>query len=234
MNALRIGIVEDEILIAKDVERHLVDMGHAVTGIYPHYKALADSLAAQQPDLFLVDIRLKGEKSGLKVAQLLKEQYGIPFFFLTSSTDSKTIQQAMRTLPVAYLTKPFTYDDLFIAMELAKAKIQSEHATRKKVEIQNGFEYQMLLVDEILYLEAARSYVTIHQKDGELLLRKSMGNLMEAFDEGDMVRVHRSYAVNPINVESVSANKVIVGGKKIPLSTSYKESFLAMLRGVHA
>ncbi len=61
MKALKIGIVEDEVLIADNIAMHLEDMGHTVVGVAERFEETIDQLHTEAPDLFLIDIQLKGE-----------------------------------------------------------------------------------------------------------------------------------------------------------------------------
>lgn len=230
MTQLRIAIVEDEVLIADNIAMHLENMHHHVVGICERFEHVADLLKEESPDLFLIDIRLKGTKSGLDVAKWLLDRYGVPFMFLTSNTERSTVQKAMELFPLGYITKPFSFDDLYIALELARAKIQLGGHRSRKIEIKNGPDKEWIAVEDILYLEAARSYVTLVMKQGQLVLRQAMGQLLELFKDGEMARIHRSFAVNPHRVESVSSSRVIIGGKKLPLGPKHRDQFLEWMR----
>ncbi len=225
MGGLCIGIVEDELLTAESIAIHLEKMGHKPLGPFTSFDAVLAGLADQRPDLFLLDIRLKGKRTGLDVAHLLKIKYKIPFLFLTSQTDSKTVNQAVAASPMGYITKPFSFEDLFIGIELTKAKLNLGLSSQRKISIRNGYETEWILADDILYLEADRSYVTLYLVDGTRILRQSLGKFLKTFENGDMVRIHRSYAVNPRKVESITMRSVTIRGHQIPLGKQYREQF---------
>lgn len=229
---LNIGIVEDEVLIAENISTHLEDMGHHIVGVAQSFMEAMVLIKKSPPDIFLIDIRLRGDRNGLEIARELYEQYKIPFMFLTSNTDRATITQAMEYAPIAYIRKPFSYEDLFIAFELAKVKINLSNSNSRKIEIKNGTEIEWIQSNSVLYLEAARSYVTIYLTDRSIVLRQPMGTLLELFEKDEMVRIHRSYAINPKKVESVSNTKVIIPGKKIPIGPSHREEFLNWMRAL--
>lgn len=222
---LRIGIVEDEVLTSKSIAIHLKKMGHEVMGVYSRFESVFQGASDAPPDLYLIDIRLKGRKSGLDVAQELQSRQWAPFLFLTSNTDSKMVLEAMKTKPLGYITKPFTYEDLFIGIELAKSKFNFEGQSGRKIEIKVGTQLELLPANEVVFLEAARSYVTIYLESETKVLRQSLGNFLQSFEPGEMVRVHRSYAVNPRKVESASTSRIIAQGHKIPLGPGYRELF---------
>jgi len=126
MKKLSILIVEDEALIAKDIEYSLLQLGYAITGIaYDGVEAL-DHLQRIKPDLVLLDIELKDGLTGIDIANILNEKYKIPFIFLTSYSDPGTIDMVKKTLPFGYVLKPFSERELFSAIELAAYRLDSK------------------------------------------------------------------------------------------------------------
>ena len=93
----RILIVEDERLIALDLQRRLTRLGYTVIGIMasgPQAIAAADQL---QPDLVLMDIRLQGEMDGIDAALHIQTDRPIPVIYLTAYVDEATVQRAQAT-----------------------------------------------------------------------------------------------------------------------------------------
>lgn len=114
--APRILIVEDEAVIAAEIEITLLRMG---------YLAL-DLLASCQPDLALLDINIKGTRSGIDLANIIRQKYSFPFVFLTAFADRETLSKVKGTLPYGYVVKPFNDNDLHSAIELALHKYTTE------------------------------------------------------------------------------------------------------------
>lgn len=112
-------IVEDEALVAKDIAEILSDHGYQVTGSVNSVQAALKSIAQNKPNIALLDIRLKGIKDGIDLAHILKEEYRIPFIYITAHTDRLTFERARASQPAAYLSKPFKEEDVFSATELA-------------------------------------------------------------------------------------------------------------------
>lgn len=126
MKKLSIMIVEDEALIAKDIEYSLHQLGYKITGIaYDGVEAL-EMIRREKPDLVLLDIELKEGLSGIDIGHILNEQYKIPFIYLTSYSDPNTIDKVKKTLPFGYVLKPFSEAELFSAIELASYRLDSE------------------------------------------------------------------------------------------------------------
>ncbi|NML13381.1 ATP-binding response regulator [Azohydromonas caseinilytica] len=124
-------IVEDEAVIALDLQLQLEDMGYRVLGPAesgPQALALA---AQERPDLVLMDIRIQGPIDGIETAARLGRVSGLPVVFLTSHSDDETVAQAARTSPCGFLTKPFEGRALRAAIEMALSRAQLERRLRE-------------------------------------------------------------------------------------------------------
>ncbi len=114
-------VVEDEAVIARDLQRTLERAGYRVPGT----AATADDglvlVEEHAPDLALVDIVLRGDRDGVWLGRVLREEHALPFVFLTSHADRRTVRQARETRPNGYLLKPFTPEGVFAAVETALA-----------------------------------------------------------------------------------------------------------------
>ncbi|WP_084267170.1 ATP-binding response regulator [Azohydromonas lata] len=124
-------IVEDEAVIALDLQLQLEDMGYRVLGPAesgPQALALA---AQERPDLVLMDIRIQGPIDGIETAARLGRVSGLPVVFLTSHSDDETVAQAARTSPCGFLTKPFEGRALRAAIEMALSRATLERQLRE-------------------------------------------------------------------------------------------------------
>lgn len=119
-------IIEDEAIVAQDIEVILVDLGYNVAGIIHRSDKAIDYLSFHSPDLVLCDINIKGEKDGIEVAQIVRDRKNIPFIFLTSYADRTTLSRAKKVLPYGYIVKPFDEKDLLSAIEMALFKFNQE------------------------------------------------------------------------------------------------------------
>ena len=110
---IKIGIVEDELLIAEKIKMILVDIGYEVCEPVSSYNEAVEMFKIKKPDIVLLDINLGGEKDGIDIAAEINKHYHLPFIFLTANSDGATIERAKEVKPFAYLVKPFTKDELF-------------------------------------------------------------------------------------------------------------------------
>ena len=142
---VRILIVEDEALIAADIEMCLQSMGYEVVGKAGNGDLALDLFANKQPDLALLDITIQGSLSGIDLAKVIRKKYKFPYVFLTSHSDIGTLNQVKETLPYGYIVKPFTENDLRSAIELALYKFESEHTDLfpKKIKLEQQFNVRL-------------------------------------------------------------------------------------------
>ena len=139
----KILIVEDEVLIAADLQSRLKNLGYTVYGKATSGKKAMELLAQYQPDLVLMDIVIQGEMDGIETAEVIRDKWGIPVVFLTAFADAGRLERAKLTYPFGYLLKPFQDRDLKITVEMALyvAKVDAE---RRQTEQRNGLSMKVL------------------------------------------------------------------------------------------
>lgn len=131
MNAsTSIMIVEDEHIIAWDLQTTLQELGYTVSAIVSSGEMVLQKLAETPPDLVLMDIHLKGELDGIMVATQIRAQYDIPVIYLTSYSDQNTLERAQISEPFGYLLKPFEERELHISIEMALYKHRTERMVK--------------------------------------------------------------------------------------------------------
>ncbi len=119
MSGIRVLIVEDEPLIAKNIGMYLNNHDYEVAGIaYDPDEALYQ-LKKNQPDFVILDINLESEKTGIDIAACINKHHFIPFIYLTSYSDKETIEKAKQTNPAGFIVKPFNEKTLYASIEIA-------------------------------------------------------------------------------------------------------------------
>jgi DNA-binding NtrC family response regulator len=123
-------IVEDEGLVAKDVQNRLVSQGYGIAGwVISGESAIAEA-ERSSPDLVLMDIHLKGSVDGIKAAETIREQLDLPVVFVTSLADDDTLERAKVADPFGFILKPFSDRDLHSTIEIALYKHQLDRSLR--------------------------------------------------------------------------------------------------------
>ncbi|MCZ3367169.1 MULTISPECIES: response regulator [Methanobacterium] len=104
---IKIIIVEDESIVAWDLEQRLKLLGHEVVGIAASGADALNLVKNNKVDLILMDIILKGNLNGIETAILIKKDYNIPIIYNSANSDFKTLKEIKKTEPYEYLVKPF-------------------------------------------------------------------------------------------------------------------------------
>jgi len=224
-------IVEDELMIAELMARYLRERDHKVAGIAVDVKEAKKLYSRHEPDIVLLDIRLRGKESGIDFAHYLQRQANPPpFIYLTSQTDVATVDAVTETLPAGYLTKPVRPSDLHAAISLAMRRRRIRPIKEQTLQVSDGYREITVNIKDILFLEAEHVYVRVHMSNGEAyLLRKSLASLARSLPAKDFCRVHRSHMINRRWVKGWNDQCVQVSNRKLPVSRSRKQEVNAWL-----
>lgn len=246
-------IVEDEMLLAKDIALRLTSNNYRVLGIVDSAeKALKFIEKTPEIDLILLDIMIKGDIDGIELAARINAlSYNIPFIFLTSHADSNLVERAKKQKPYAYLLKPFNDRQLTIAIELALVNYSKQNEnnqllkeTQFSVEdnsvlkikdslfLKKNNRYEKVLLNEIQFLEADNNYTTIYTKDDKFLYSVVLKKLEEQLPSDIFLRVHRSFIVNIQEVQGFQGNILFLNQKKIPVSKSNQNQVFKLFRTI--
>lgn len=123
---INIMIIEDEAVVAMDLESRLKKSGYSVAGIYGDSEKALNFLEIHTPGLILCDINIRGQQSGIDIAMYVREHKRVPLIFVTALSDKVTLGQAKKALPYGYIVKPYEDSDLISAIEMAMYKHQVE------------------------------------------------------------------------------------------------------------
>ena len=139
MATIKIFVVEDEVIISKDIQRSLQKLNYEVVGSSVSGTGALEKLAAcapdERPDLVLMDIHIKGNLDGIETAALVRARFHIPVIYLTAYADGPTLERAKITQPFGYLLKPFEERELSTAIEMGLYKHRAERALQQSQEL---------------------------------------------------------------------------------------------------
>ncbi len=240
MSKLKIGIVEDEVIIADHIAGILLKLGYEVAEPAGSYGEAVQMIEEEKPDLLLLDIQLKGKKDGIDLASKIKEDYHLPVIFLTANADSATVERAKKVNPASYLIKPFTKDDLYTAIEICihntstsrrenLSETNNNFVVNNALFIKEGQHFNKVKFADILYLESEHVYVNVCTAAKTFLVRSSLQDYLIHFDPKYFFRIHRSYVINLEHIQSVNAEYVIINGFTLPVGKSFRDQLLGRL-----
>ncbi len=174
----RVLIVEDESLVALEIESALKKEGFFVCGVVDNGDGALDKVRDCHPDVVLMDIYLNGSMDGVEVCKRIKSLFDIPIIYLTAYSDMRTVNEAIECKPDGYLVKPFRRGELIATIKLALQKSRL------------GGEELVKVCDDVYYDKQAfqvvkdKERVNLTKKEAELLeLCLSKKGKVVQFDE---------------------------------------------------
>lgn len=250
MANINILVVEDEIIVSKDIQNSLKRLGYSIVGSAASGEKAIEAALKEKPDLILMDIMLKGDMNGIEAAEKIKEKVNIPIIFLTAYAEDSTLSKAKMVEPYGYILKPFKEIDLKTAIEVAIYKHAKEIEVIKErdllfqiveskedndfVFIKSKSKFVKINISDISLIEALKDYVIIHTKEGKFTVHSTMKDIEKKFDFENFFRVHRSFIININKIISIEHSNILLEGysKAIPIGGSYKESFSKKMKWV--
>jgi two-component system cell cycle sensor histidine kinase/response regulator CckA len=208
-------IVEDEGLVAQDLQMTLEEFGYDAFGIASSAEEAIRAASNRCPDLVLMDIRIKGNRDGIETAELLKQRFEVPVVYLTAHADDATIERAKKTSPHGYLLKPVRTAELKSAIEISIYKNKMEKRLRESEQwfssTLRSIADAVITVDlsgQVTFMNAAAEALTGLQ--AESVIGKTYGDVLKLFvssaDEPLARALHenRSIELREARLENVS------------------------------
>jgi signal transduction histidine kinase len=149
-SAARILIVEDERIVAFNLQQRLAHMGYDVPAVAASGSESLAMVQEMQPDLVLMDIHIEGSMDGIEVASELKKNHSVPVIYLTAYSEDATLERARQTRPYGYLIKPFSERELHATIQMALERHSVEEAlVRSQRQLQQALEAASMGVMEM-------------------------------------------------------------------------------------
>ena len=162
----RVLIVEDELIVARDIAQQLLDLGYTPVGS-THSGEQAIALANElRPDLVLMDIALAGPMDGIDAANTIRAQLGLPVVFLTAFSADDVLARAKLTEPFGYILKPFSERELGTVLAMALYKHQAEARLLTSTRQLKALSQRVLEAQE---QERRRVAIELHDELGQSL-----------------------------------------------------------------
>lgn len=234
MKKVKIGIVEDEMIIASVIQDCLKKLNYEVVEPVISFNDAIEMLYTEQPDMVLIDIRISGNKDGIELAEYIRENYSIPFIYLTANSDKETLTRAKKTNPNAYLLKPFTQSDLYTAIEIGLNNFEMQKTMNSKVQtsivIKDGYDLINISFSEIVFLSSADNYVKFYLKNGKSILsRSTISEMISRLPQNLFCQISRSSIINMNFISKVEKNNVLVNDIPLPITSTYRQKLIAQI-----
>lgn len=219
----KILVVEDEQIVALELEDQLTQMGHAVVGIVASGEAAIEHARRLQPHLILMDIKLQGELDGIEAAEIIRKESDIPIVYLTAFADEPTLQRVKVTQPYGYILKPFQERELHVIIEVSLYR----HRVARELREADAWRHALLqCIDDAVLATGADSRVKILNPMAEALTgwkeQEAIGRPLQ-----DVFKVVEMTEGRSETWEPVTAKRLITkDGKELPI-----EAALTPIRG---
>lgn len=171
----RILVVEDDAIVARDIEDSLTACGYQVVAVATDAEEAVELARRSEPDLVLMDIRLPGGADGIEAATAIREDLDIPVVYLTAYSDPGTLERAKRSGTWGYVVKPFDGSGLRAAIEVA---LHRHHADALLRESEERFRATVEAVTEGIVATDAEGRITFVNPGAEFLLARSARELV--------------------------------------------------------
>jgi two-component system, LytTR family, response regulator LytT len=247
MAKVKILIVEDESIVAKDIQSLLKQLGYLVTAVVNSGDKAVAEIEDRRPDLVLMDIMLKGKMSGIDAAGIIKDRFGLPVVFLTAYADDDTLEKAKITEPYGYIMKPFKEKELQTTIEMAIYKHEKDVQVKRErdlyysiienkeskdsIFVRADYRLNKVSFDDIFYVEALKDYVVINTSDNSYTTHTTMKEMVRILPPKDFVRIHRSFIVNLNKIYSIKYPDLVIEGKMkvLPIGGLYRKELYSRL-----
>lgn len=224
MKNIKILIVEDEILTATDLRESLISIGYKVVGIADCASKALHLTQKHEPDIILLDIKIKGPKNGIEAAKMIKEYWTGPIVFITAHTEKETIENAKSVNPNAYLIKPFRLKDVLANIDMAIHNFYYNNEAHKIRPLTDFIflpvsgHYEKVNKKDILLIEASGSYIKIKTTDKNYMLSANLKTFEKQLDDPFFIRVSRKYTVNLEHINKLETTAVYLKAITEPIT----------------
>lgn len=247
---IKILIVEDNVIIADDMQSMLEEIGYEIVDNVIVYEQAVEVLKSQQVDLVLIDIILASDKTGIDLGKHIRENYDIPFIFVTSNSDRATVENAKTVKPNGYLVKPFEQQDLYTSIEIALSNfiygkqnvakgISSEDVNedvpmsnsilKDSIFVKKQHLYYRIQFGDIQFIKADNVYLEVNTIDKKFLVRSPLKDYLEKLPQNKFYRAHKSYIVNVDHIDAINSKDIMINNTLIPISKDFKDFIISAM-----
>lgn len=244
---IKILIVEDNVIIADDMQSMLEEIGYEIVDNVIVYEQAVEVLKNNHVDLVLIDIILASDKTGIDLGKHIREAYNIPFIFVTSNSDRATVENAKTVKPDGYLVKPFEQQDLYTSIEIALSNFNynkkgmnkdidevgesftSNSVLKDSIFVKKQHLYYRIQFSDIQFIKADNVYLEVNTADKKFLVRSPLKDYLEKLPGNKFYRAHKSYIVNVDHIDAINSKDVVINNNLIPISKDFKEFILSSM-----
>ncbi len=227
-------VIDDEHLAIQLLENHISKVSFLqLTSTFQNPLDAVINITANPVDLIFLDIQMP-QLNGVQFMKLLQNRAQV---IITSAYQEYAIEGFENNV-VDYLLKPISFERFFKAVEKAHNLKNPSQKLEKAPELaaKGGYifikvETKMVRVelDDILFIEGLKNYVSIYTKNQRIITLQVMKQLEEILVPNRFVRVHKSYIVALDKINSIERQEITINDRIIPIGITYQEHFFKLL-----
>tara|TARA_R110002049_G_scaffold78561_1_gene199860 strand:- start:2275 stop:2964 length:690 start_codon:yes stop_codon:yes gene_type:complete len=226
----------------------LEEIGYEIVDNVIVYEQAVEVLKNKEVDLVLIDIILASDKTGIDLGKHIRENYNIPFIFVTSNSDRATVENAKTVKPNGYLVKPFEQQDLYTSIEIALSnftsvknngasenqeeeddKLMSNKVLKDSIFVKKQHLYYRIQFGDIQFIKADNVYLEVNTVDKKFLVRSPLKDYLEKLPQQKFYRAHKSYIVNVDHIDAINSKDILINNTLIPISKEFKEFIISAM-----
>ncbi len=234
LSVAKIFIVEDDQILRQELSHMLDEMGAWVVGHAPDSDSALQKITHILPDVILMDIDIQGNMNGIELSKQIRQQLSdIIIIYLTSQDDDQSFDDAARTLPFDFLSKPVSRRRLKRTLTLALESRSQKTGSTEEWILKDGSVIYRLKIKDIIHIEAQDKYCQIQMiQNVRHLVRLSLIDAIKALPPDGFIQVHRSHVVNLHHIlkyDRQESELTLSNGQKINVSRSKSSTVLSAL-----
>lgn len=246
--ALRVLIVEDDLIMAIYMEESLMQSGYSICGRATNYEDAVQLMKQHLPDIVLMDISLHGPADGITTARELMRIKWVPIIYVTGSTEAETFNRAKSTFPAAFLHKPLRMRELAAQIDLAMhnfyaGNIKGAPELPDHTFLPTGSGYIRVVKSEIQFVKADRGSAELYlTKAGferiypakayqPISIALSLGKLIP-YLSGGFYQLSRSVIINLDYLDRIESNRLFINAHEIAIPEGARKPLIDRLRVV--
>lgn len=241
----KVLLVEDNNNLSENIGELLKIYGYEMLGTYESAEKLLDNIGELKPDLILVDIKLKGKKTGIELANELRSDLNVPIVFITSASGKDIIEKVRHIKPDGFIVKPFSKETLITTIELAIANFRnspkSDQTTKlvksgnsnKEIFIRENGWLKKIKISDIHWIKAEGTYSHLFVDGKQYTLRNTAKEILCKLDERNFLRVHKSYIINLEKIEAFNNSIIKIDESEIPIGRNYYKQLINLVNKIN-
>lgn len=227
-------IVDDEPNATKLLEEYVKQVPFLeLQGVCIDSDQALDLLETKKVQLLFLDINMPG-LNGLGLSNIISKEVKVIFTTAYAEYAAESYEHSA----IDYLLKPITLKRFLAAAGKAREffiKASAPDAPERTLSskefffIKTGQETVQVLFAELKFIEASKEYIILHTASGKITCYKRMKDIAESLPS-NFIRVHHSFIVNLYHANKIESDRLFVGNESIPISGTYKQGFLELVK----